>query len=88
MSCDTAVEPVARSQIQRPRVARRIRWNTVTSMSWPIRNAVIEPPMVHSPCPNTLANAACMSGTPRDALTVTHHAAGASPMATYAATKA
>jgi len=50
-----------------------------TSISWPTRNATIEPPMVHSPWPNTLANATCMSGTPRSAFTVTHHGRGREP---------
>ncbi len=76
-----AVEPVARSQIQRSPVAARMRWNTVTSINWPIRKAVTEPPIVHSPWPKMAAKAACMSGTPRSAETLTHHAAGVSSMA-------
>ena len=64
MSCETAVEPVARSQTQRSPVSMRMRWNTATSISCPIRNAMIEPAIVHMPCPKMLANAACMFGTP------------------------
>ena len=48
-----------------------------TSISCPIRNAVMDPPMVHSPWPKMLAKAACMSGTPRSLPTVTHQPAGA-----------
>ena len=85
MSCETAVEPVARSQTQRSPVSMRMRWNTATSISCPIRNAVIEPAMVHMPCPKMLANAACMSGTPRSWFTATQNCAGVSEIARYAA---
>ena len=81
MSCETAVEPVARSHTKRSPVTLRMRWNTVTSTSCPTRKAMTEPPIVHSPCPKMLANAACMSGTPRSAPTVTHQPAGARPIA-------
>ncbi|MNT29390.1 hypothetical protein D3C72_1651260 [compost metagenome] len=57
-SCETAVEPVARSHTWRSPVAWRMRWNTATSINWPNRNATSEPAMVHMPCPNTAANAA------------------------------
>ena len=35
-----------------------------------------------------MLNAACMSGTPRSAFTVTHHPAGSSPIIRYAAMNA
>jgi len=37
MNWDPNVEPVARSQSQRPRVRRRNQWNSVMSASWPSR---------------------------------------------------
>src|SRR3546814_1938712 len=53
ISCETAVDPVARSHAWRSPVRRRIRWSTLTSISWPSMKATSDPQIVHSPCPNT-----------------------------------
>src|SRR4051794_19797201 len=42
MSCDTAVEPVARSHNMRPPVARLSAWNTAMSANWEIKYAAID----------------------------------------------
>ena len=77
ITCETAVEPVARSQAWRSPVRLRMRWNTYTSTSWPIRNATSEPQMIHMPWPKIAANAVWRLSTPWFFPAVTHHGAGA-----------
>ena len=57
----------------------------MTSMSWPTRNATMEPKMVHLPWPKRMAYAFWMSGTPSPAFAASQNEAGAREMAAYAA---
>jgi hypothetical protein len=69
ISCETTVDPTARTPSQRPRVRARSSAKTPASSSWLVANATTDPMMIHIDCPNTSANAASLTGEIGDALT-------------------
>src|SRR5688500_7491784 len=74
ISCDTAVDPVARSDSMRLPVARLIRKKIEMSTRFAVRNATIDDSWIRVACVNTTSNSRGVTPFQPGAVVTLHHA--------------